>query len=107
MAWLARTTTSAVLFFSLIGLATAQAPTGSIAGVIRDPSGATVPEAHVTAVSTTTALARTTAASEQGNFSFLALPAGGYQVSSTAPGFQSTVRQAVVEAGATTMADLT
>src|SRR5262245_60856672 len=107
MMWCARTATiAAVLFFNLIGLATAQAPTGSIAGVVRDPSGAAVPGAKVKAVSATTRLVRTTTTAEQGEFSFPALPAGGYEVSVEVPGFQAEIRNAEVQAGTTTTADL-
>src|SRR5262245_33646535 len=97
----------AVFFFALVGLATAQAPTGSIVGVVRDPSGAVVPEARVEVVSDATGLARTIATSAQGDFSFPALSAGGYEVNVEAPGFQSTIRHADVEAGTTTKADFT
>ena len=47
------------------------------------------------------------AASARGDFSFPALLAGEYEVSVEAPGFQRVVREAVVEAGATTTADFT
>jgi hypothetical protein len=107
MTWRVRIAISAALFFILVGLGTAQAPTGSIAGVVRDPSGAAVPEAQVELVNKSTGLSRTVMTSAQGDFSFPALPAGGYEISVEAPGFQSTIRQAEVEAGTTTTADLT
>jgi hypothetical protein len=107
MMWRARTAKFAVFFFTLVRLATAQAPTGSIVGVVRDPSGAAVPDARVEVVSNATGLARTIATSTNGEFSFSALPAGGYEVSIEAPGFQSTMRHAEVETGTTTRADLT
>jgi len=87
--------------------AMAQVPTGSIAGVVRDSSGAAVPGAQVKAVSVTTALARTITTSQRGDFSFPILPAGGYEVSVESPGFQGTARHAEVEGGTTTTADLT
>ena len=105
MARRVRTAKTAALFFAFVGFATPQTPTGSIAGVIRDPSGSTVSAARVQAVSTATGLARTIATSAQGDFSFPALLAGEYEVSAEAPGFQRTVREAVVEAGTTTTVD--
>jgi hypothetical protein len=72
---------SVVLFCTLIGFVPMQAPTGTIAGVIRDPSGAAVPAAQVRAVSVATGLARIGISSELGNYSFPALPAGDYEVS--------------------------
>src|SRR5215831_4285119 len=83
----------------------AQAPTGTIAGVARDPSGAAVTGAEVKATSRTAALARTVVTSEQGDYSFPALLAGEYEVSIEAPGFQRMVRQATVETGTTTTTD--
>jgi hypothetical protein len=96
-----------VVVLCLAGIAAAQQPTGSIAGVIRDPSGAVVPGVRVTAVNTTTGLSRTIATAEQGDFGFLALPAGEYTISAEASGFQSPTRPAVVEPGSTTTTDLT
>src|SRR5262245_48980625 len=108
MKWGARIATCiAVFFFARVGLATAQSPTGSIVGVVQEPSGAAVREARVEVVNNSTALARTIVTSTQGEFSFPALPAGGYEVNVEAPGFQSTIRHADVEAGTTTKADLT
>jgi hypothetical protein len=95
----------AVLLFALIGSAGAQVPTGTIAGVIRDPSGAPVATARVKVVNLATNLARTEAGSEQGDYSFPALLAGEYEVSVEAEPFPRMVRTASVEAGATTTAD--
>ena len=94
-----------VLCVLTAGIGLAQAPTGSIAGVVRDPSGAAVPAAQVKVVSTATGLSRTIACSEQGDYGFPALLAGEYEVSVEAAGFQRTVRRAAVEAGVTTTAD--
>ena len=96
----------AILFFTLIGLASAQSPTGTIAGVIRDPTGAAVAGARLEVVNLATGLSRTAASSEEGLYSLPALLAGEYEVRAAAPGFQRTVRQASVAAGATTTTDL-
>lgn len=101
-----RATSKRIAFFAWIGLAAAQMPTGSIAGVVRDASGAAVPRAHVKLQSTATGLTRTVATSGQGDYSFPALLAGEYEVMAEAAGFQRTVRQASVEAGVTTTTDL-
>jgi hypothetical protein len=95
----------AILFFMLIRLVSAQAPTGAIAGVVHDPSGSAVAGARVKAVSVATGLARTVASSEQGDYGFPALLAGEYEVSAEAAGFQRIVRAALVETGVTTSAD--
>jgi hypothetical protein len=94
-----------ILFFTLIGFANSQAPTGTIVGVVKDPSGAAVVGARVKAANLATALARRAVTSEQGDYSFPALLAGEYEVSVEAPGFQRMVRLASVEAGASTRSD--
>src|ERR1041384_7824334 len=83
----------------------AQAPTGTIAGVARDPSGAAVAGAQVKLTSRATGFARTAVTSEGGDFSFPALLAGEYEVSVEAQGFERMSRRATVEAGATTNTD--
>src|SRR5580700_4691454 len=100
-----KTTKRAIVFFAWIGFATAQAPTGSIAGVVRDASGAVVPAAQVKLRNAATGLERTIATSGQGDYGFPALLAGEYEVSVEVPGFQGMVRQAAVEAGLTTATD--
>src|SRR5260370_6763920 len=93
-----------LLFLTLMRLLSAQAPTGTIAGVARDPSDGAVAGAHVKLASQATGFARSIITSEQGEFSFPALLAGEYEVTVEAPGFERMVRQASVEAGATTTA---
>jgi hypothetical protein len=95
-----------LLALPAIGSAYAQAPTGTIAGVVRDPSGAVVTGAQVKLVSLATGLTRTASTSERGDYSFPALLAGEYEVSTELQGFRRIVRQATVEAGATTTTDL-
>jgi hypothetical protein len=96
---------SAVLLFAVVAVATAQAPTGFVAGVVRDSSGATIGAARVKIQTTSTGLARTIAISMTGDYSFPFLLAGEYEISVEAMGFQRAVRTATVEAGRTTTAD--
>src|SRR5881396_1985923 len=96
-----------ILLFTLIRLVNAQAPAGAVAGVVRDPSGAAVAGAHVKVTSQASALERTAATSEHGDYGFPALLPGEYDVSVEASGFQRTVRAATVEAGTITTADFT
>jgi hypothetical protein len=79
---------------TMVGVAFAQ--TGSVAGQVFDPSGALVPNATVTATSDATGLTRTAVTTSAGLYNFAALPPSVYQVSVTAPGFQSVVRKNVV-----------
>src|SRR5207248_9864360 len=96
---------NSILFIALLGNLSAQFPTGTIAGVVRDPSGSAVSSSQVKLISVSTHQARTEATSEQGDYSFPALPAGDYQVTVEGAPFQRMVRTASVEAGATTTAD--
>jgi Carboxypeptidase regulatory-like domain len=95
-----------LLALSAIGSAYAQAPTGTIAGVVRDPSGAVVTGAQVKLVNLATGLTRPAATSEQGDYSFPALLAGEYEISTEVQGYRRIVRPATVEAGNTTTTDL-
>jgi hypothetical protein len=93
------------LFLAWMGLAAAQAPTGSIAGVVRDASGAAVPAARIKLQSTATGLERSAAAAERGDYSFPSLLPGEYEVTVEASGFRRAVRKVAVEAGVTTTTD--
>jgi Carboxypeptidase regulatory-like domain len=98
---------SGIFFFLLTRCALAQSPAGSIVGIVSDPSGSTVGDAHVTVRSISTGLARSIATSGIGDFTVAVLPAGEYQVSVEALGFQRAARDAWVQAGETTIADFT
>ena len=100
-----RTLKTAILFLILSTLAAAQAPTGNVAGVVRDPSGAAVTGAHMKLQNPATGLVRAATTSAEGDYGFSALLAGDYEVSVDAPGFRSILRTASVEAGSTTTAD--
>ena len=92
-----------ILFLALS--ASAQVPTGTIAGVVRDPSGAAVSGARLRVVNAATRLDRTETTSEHGDYSFPMLLPGEYQITVQADLFPSMDRTAVVESGTTTPAD--
>jgi Carboxypeptidase regulatory-like domain len=62
--------------------------TGSIVGVVRDPSQAVVKGVTVTITNTQTNLSQQTVTGDDGSFHFLALPVGTYRLNATASGFQ-------------------
>src|SRR5579871_4209101 len=62
--------------------------TGSINGVVRDPSQAVVKGAQVTVTNTQTNLSQHTVTADDGSYRFLALPVGTYKVNVTTAGFQ-------------------
>ncbi len=87
-------------------LTPAQAPTGTIAGVVTDPAGAPVAGARVRLTNRDSGLNRSVNPSDEGNYSVAALPSGVYQVTAEAAGFSPLERTATVEAGTTTTVNL-
>lgn len=94
----------AVLSLELIALGAghAQAPTGTIAGVVSDPAGAVILSARVVVTNKETGLKRALATGAGGDYSAPALPAGVYEVIAEAPGFERLRREVLIEAGTTT-----
>jgi hypothetical protein len=89
-----------ILLFPLASLA--QTFRGAINGTVTDQSGASVPGATVEAVNTGTGASLKTASSSAGEFTFLDLPVGKYNISITANGFKSEKVESVpVSAGST------
>jgi len=60
----------------------------SITGTVKDPAGAVVPGAAVTAIEQNTGLRQSVTTAGEGNFVFLDLPAGTYTVEAEAKGFK-------------------
>jgi outer membrane receptor protein involved in Fe transport len=61
----------------------------TLSGTVRDPSGAAVPNAKVTAKQTSTGLTRVAQSSSAGIYSFSLLPPGAYELSVEAQGFKT------------------
>ncbi len=68
---------------------------GTIIGIIYDPSGAVIPGAAITVVNLATGEIRNTATDKNGYYIFPVLPAGTYDVSAEASGFEKQVNKAV------------
>jgi hypothetical protein len=68
---------------------------GNISGFVRDPTGAAVPNADVTAVLTGQQLARSTKSDSTGFFNLLAMQPGDYEISIVAEGFEKQVQGGV------------
>src|SRR5579864_1616238 len=62
--------------------------TGSVLGVVRDPSQAAVKGARIRITNTQTNLSHEEVTGDDGSYRFLALPAGTYQLSAAIAGFQ-------------------
>src|SRR6266568_2760555 len=96
-----------IVMLSVVALAHAQSPTGTIAGVVTDRNGARVAGARVTINNRDTGLVRKVTTSAEGDFGAAALPSGVYTVAAEANGFRRLERIATVEAGTTTTVNLT
>lgn len=92
----------------LAGIAALQIGGGTIAGVIQDQSGKSIPGARVTIASIATGLSRTAISGAGGAFVVPALPPGVYRVRVELNGFRSLMRDGVTLAtGETLHLDLT
>ena len=93
---------SFVIVFSLVTSA-AFAQTGSIVGLVSDPSGAVINNAQVSATSTLTGLSRTASTTAAGVYALPALPPSTYNVTVTANGFQTQTQKGIVLTVAATL----
>jgi hypothetical protein len=72
-------------------ISTAQVATARLDGIVRDPSGAAVPGASVSAVNSRTQIREETSTTSEGRFAFPSLQPGVYELSVKAPGFRTAV----------------
>jgi Carboxypeptidase regulatory-like domain/TonB dependent receptor len=80
-----------VLPLTTVAVANAQTVTGSVRGLITDPSGAVIPNAAVTAMDIETGLTYKTVTNGDGLYSIRFLPIGDYKVTVSAGGFAEEV----------------
>jgi hypothetical protein len=78
------------LSFSLISAARAQANSGSISGLVTDPTGASIAGAAVRITNTVSGYTRTTTTDSAGQFRFFNIPFNPYRVTVTSKGFART-----------------
>lgn len=77
--------------------------TGTVQGIVADPSGAVIVNAQIQLQSDTSGLNLGSRSAGDGAFKFLAVPVGTYKVVANAPGFSSeTIDNVTVQSGATT-----
>jgi outer membrane receptor protein involved in Fe transport len=79
----------------LIGLKLEAQTTGTLRGVVRDPSGLPVASATVVVRQSGGALERKSNPDSEGTFEFVALPVGLYEVETAAEGFKTTFQRDV------------
>src|SRR5260370_37398144 len=93
-----RNTLTLVLLFLVIsafGVSACAQTTGRITGIVRDGSGGTVSSAEVKAVNEATGEKWKAATDEAGNYSFVLLPPGLYEIDVAAEGFKTAVSKDV------------
>jgi hypothetical protein len=73
-----------------------QSITGSITGIVTDPSGSVIPNVAVMVVNTETNVSTTVASDSTGNYTATLLPRGQYRMEVTAGGFKRFVREGIV-----------
>jgi len=78
----------ALLVLTISPSAFGQAVNGTLLGTVNDSTGATVPNAKVTAVETQTGLTHETKSNESGNYTFPDMPPGSYSITAEATGFK-------------------
>lgn len=93
-------TTLACLLFLLIqgGSLFGQVDEGSVTGTVLDPTGAVVPNAHVTLRNKDVGLTFETNTSTGGDYIFSPVRIGNYSITVTAPGFATTTQENVTVA---------
>ena len=80
-----------VLVFANVTFGQAQAAGADLQGVIKDPTGAVVPNATVTARNPATNLSRTTTSNDEGFYRIVNLTPGDYEITVEAANFKKAV----------------
>ncbi len=79
------------LLLLIVGAAAWAQSSGTISGIVTDPSGAYIPGATITAQNEATGQKRATVSGSGGNYQIVSLPIGTYKVDVAAAGFQTKV----------------
>ena len=95
-----------VIVFTSAQQLVGQTVNGSIIGTVRDQAGAVIPNASVSTKSQETGAERSSVTDGTGVFNILSLPAGSYEVTVSAPGFQTVRRNVTLTVGASLRVDL-
>ncbi len=86
----------AVAILIAVPSAGAQSTGGRIRGTVTDPSGGAVPAATVTLINEATHATRQVQSGESGEYIFIEVPVGSYEIDVTVQGFKKYVRKGIV-----------
>lgn len=93
------------VFLAALPAATAQLNRGTVTGVVRDPSGAVIANAAITATHVETNTKIQARATSTGDYTLSGLDIGVYKISALAPGFRREETKVTVDPGATVRFD--
>ncbi len=88
-----------VLALLVAATVSAQAPTGTIRGVVEDSTGAVIPGGTVELHNLNTGDRRHAMTDQEGHYEFVFLPVGRYRVTATLSGFKNAAQDTVLEVG--------
>src|ERR1700680_4995093 len=77
------------VFLLFVSWSSPQVQNGQFAGVVTDPTGATIANAKVTVTNPSTNFTDTTATNQSGSYNLKELPVGTYKITVEAPGFKT------------------
>jgi hypothetical protein len=90
----------------LVVTAAAASPVGSIAGTVKDPTGAVIPHVKLTLTNTATNQQSSLTSNPEGEFQFLQLAPSTYNLVAEAPGFKKAAASVLVEVDQITHVEL-
>src|SRR4051812_14918159 len=94
-----------VLFVAQTSVAAAQQPGGQVSGIVRDATGAPLPNVDITLSDTARVVSRTTT-SDAGEYRFDVIPAGPYRLAARANGFHEWTQNVQIVANAPVQVDV-
>src|ERR1700694_3802392 len=87
----------AILMFLLVWIgAEGQTTTATLAGVVRDPTGAVVPQVKLTLRNTVKGTVRVASTDTDGRYSFTSVEPGTYELRGESAGFRTEIKSGVV-----------
>lgn len=104
--WRSRLTLLVCLIFAFSLAALGQLGSGQLEGAVSDPTGALVPNATVTVKNVDTGMTRQTTTNASGDYRFVDLVPGTYEVTVAATGFKGGTARVEVIVGTTATADV-
>ncbi|HTW81920.1 MAG TPA: carboxypeptidase regulatory-like domain-containing protein [Terracidiphilus sp.] len=103
----AATLVVSILLLCVSPASRAQSTGGRVLGRVLDPSGALVPGATLTLINNASGVTQKAESAKSGDYIFLAVPVGSYQLHAEAPGFQSFIADGIaVQLNATVTYDI-